>query len=194
METAKKAHKKHRVLRICSVAAAVVLFLCIVASAFGHNPFVYIYNWTEETILYRFHPTGELTLPDGVESEYHSLQEALDELGFFVAAAPTWIPSDFSLATVSFRSDEGLDRITAIYDGDDRKFRIQISMTDAGDTALQVEKAENGAVYESNGMTYQLHFNTDNIKALWNDNGYLIIISGELSQKELEQIIDSIPK
>lgn len=194
VEPTKKAHKKHRVLRVCSVAAAIVLLLCVVAGALGYNPFLYVWNWTEETILYRFNPSGDLVVPEELESEYRTVQEALDKLGFDIAAAPTWIPSDCALYNVTVRADENLIRLTAFYKSDSRSFRLQISQTDSNDTSIQGEKIEDEFSYESNGTTYLIHVNTDSIKAMWQNNSYLCTIYGELSQKELTHIIDSISR
>lgn len=178
------ARKRRPGLRVAIVAAAVVAVLTVGITA----------RWAFDRVFMRQNQSGELTIPDGVNAEYHSFQEALDLNGFDVPAAPAWIPADLAFSHVEVRDSGETKRIVGYFYGVERKFRIQITDTAGGDTASYAETLQTVSprIYAHNDIEYKLYINTNTTKVYWTIGNYICMISGSLTEKELEAIIDSI--
>lgn len=184
-----RPRRKSAKVKLAVILAAVFAALTVIAVAGEHGPF----RWFSDRVFSRQNISGNLTLPEGVEGDYSSLQDALDQNGFDVLVEPDWIPTDYSFDSATVRIDMDSTRINAVYWSEYRQFRIQVTKNrgPAGDTIRVDESVEDSPVqaYISNGFEYGIIINTDNIKATWQIGEYNCVISGELSEEEFKNDI-----
>ena len=186
------ARKHVRLRRIAAILAAVIAAFMIVANALNLNPIQSLLD-AAETIRFRLTPSGEMTLPPSAEVEYTSLQEALDANAIDVAL-PRWIPEDFSLVSIYVSGEEnGYPLIMGFYSNGSSDFYIQIETNADYKETLEFEKSGTGKPYTENGENYWLIENTNNVRAFWYDETYLISIRGSLTMEQLKTMIQSIP-
>lgn len=188
----KKRGKPFPLSRYAGVAAAAVLCLVVTANAFGYNPIQALFRWVNDTIQTFSNPSGMLELPPDDPSEYHSLEEALDACGAGTANCITWIPRDYSIVDIQVFSSADLLLVSTIYVAERGEIAIRIIDSKIPDFRGTVESDLDGSVYERNGTTYTITSNYDLIKAVWSDEKYSYEISGQVSEHEMEKILDSI--
>lgn len=179
-------------LRYGGVFVAAALCLVVTANAFGYNPIQALFKWFSDTIQIYSNPSGMMELPPDDPSEYHSLEEALEACGASSADRITWIPKDYSVENVRVISNEGLLLVTVIYEAERGEIVIRIIETQDADFRGVAESDLDGSEYEKNGVTYYITSNYELIKAGWNDENYSYEIGGQVSEKEMKEILDSI--
>lgn len=184
-----RSRKINRTSRFVSIWVAVVALLIVAATAFGVNPFEYLFRFSE-TISYRITPSGDMVLPPDQDSRYQSLQEALICNNVDVKL-PKWIPSDFSLSSVNVFAADGALIFVAVYTAEDKRFQIDITPY-SNERVVTFEKEQGGEGYETHGQSYTLVSNIDNFTAYWLDGYYYILLSGQLTEDEVRHMIDSI--
>ena len=187
---AKRAGRMRRAGRIVGIVAACVAVLMVVANAFGINPIQYAHEFAE-TVSFWLSPSGEMILsPEECQDGFASLQDALDADGIDIAL-PIWIPEGFQIAAVDVYEMQHSMSYVALFSVDEKEMRIQVI---TGDTdIIQTNEKENGGyMYEHAGETYYIIPNTDNVKAFWIKNDRALIISGQITEKEMERLVDSI--
>ena len=60
-------------------------------------------------------PCGVLSFPEGSDSPYRSLADALTANKFCADHLPTWIPKDFSIENIDEKSNSKMYRLSAEY-------------------------------------------------------------------------------
>lgn len=184
--------KHYHVFRQLLTGFAAVFALVVIAGALGYHPIGDAWEWLKEVAFIRMNPSGPMSLPDGVDGEYASLEDALKQNDMDISI-PDWIPSDCAYVDTLFRRDDkGRIRVVAFYGSSQREFRIQCTSTNEVDIVGFDEKATEEYVFSVYGKSYTIILNTINSKATWNVGPYTCTISGELSQEELEHMIQSI--
>lgn len=188
----RKPRRARRLRRVWwKAAVAAVLVFAVAASTLGTNPFKALFEKVEVFIV-GTNPSGQLELPEDTASEYRSLQDALTQCGIVVKLSPTWIPSDYSIEFVRVRQSDFAVRITGYYVSNKRTgVRIQITDKEE-DTAVSIEKEKGGYTYEKNGVEYYIIPNTESVKVRWQYGEFTCMISGQITEKELKRMIDSI--
>ena len=114
----RRSGRARRILRRVEIAAALIVVLCIGASAVGLNPFQAITQWASEVLHIGRNPSGVMELPEGTASEYRSLEEALAAYGVDPSGCPTWVPEDYALYNVSVQDSSGGLKFMASYVAD----------------------------------------------------------------------------
>lgn len=188
----RKPRRAHRLRRVWwKVAVAAVLVFAVAASTFGSNPIKALLERVE-VFFVGTSRSGQLELPPDSVSEFKSMQQALAAYGIDERLCPQWIPSDFYMEDIRIRESDYTVRLIGYYNSETRgSLRIQISDKEI-DTAMNYEKEEGGYSYIKGNTEYYILFNTDNAKASWQVGPYNCIISGQVTEKELEKMIDSI--
>lgn len=191
-------NNKHRVKiwRIVEIAATLVIILTIAVGAGRFDIFNWLRKENAETVSFGVENSGEMSLQiESVsgEEEYHSLQDALVAYGITAAICPTWIPEDYYIESIDVIADNGMLMLSAAYESDERG-RISIDFTKFQDGGAKItsEIEPNGEIYEKGGITYYLFPNLEQNKCHWSNDGFICVISGNLTFDELKQMIDSI--
>lgn len=183
--------RARRILRRVEIAAALIVVLCIGASAVGLNPFQAITQWASEVLHIGRNPSGVMELPEGTASEYRSLEEALAAYGVDPSGCPTWVPEDYALKSINvINADGGLKFIT-LYSSDRGEMYIRVTQFEDG-AASALEKDEGGYTYNHNGIEFELVENRDVSKASWQIGSTVFAITGELNTSEITKMVDSI--
>lgn len=187
-----KRRRAAPLLRYAGAFVAAMLCLVVTANAFGYNPIQAFLKWVNDTIQIYSNPSGMMELPPDDPSEYHSLEDALEACGLSSADHITWIPKDYSVFSVRVTSVGSITKVTAIYEADRGELAIRILEMEDTEWNGTAESDEGGTEYERNGTVYYVTSNYDVTKAGWKDEKYSYVISGQVSEKELKEIIDSI--
>jgi hypothetical protein len=200
--TAPKASRRiHSLPRKIAVAIlAAVLGCSAIASASGFDIFGAVAQWTKD--FFSFGSSASIAdvsdkhSPQDLNTEYASIQEALDELAINEEIVPHWLPGGFKLNDIETSIMQNSTKIRATFECDDgRNFRFTIRHFATVEDALKanVEKTEeNVEAYTVNNIPHYILSNTQNQKATWLNNSTLAIISGDLSEEEIKTMIDSI--
>lgn len=182
--------------RIAAVAAVLAIFVLATVSvnAFGYDLWGRVARWSQEF----FHFEDETQGPDPSEPdmldeiEYASLQEALDEFNITQKLAPTWLPDGYLFTEIEVADSPRELSIYANYKHDGKNLRISIRRL-IGSTPEQVEKSESLIeAYDSNGITYYIFNNYDELKAAWVVGEFECFISGKITIEQMKTVIDSI--
>ncbi|NCB25338.1 MAG: DUF4367 domain-containing protein [Bacteroidia bacterium] len=185
-------HRRFRTARLIAAVVVVTLACMIAAQALGYNVFGVIANWTEET----FHFTSSSQPEEASDNmEYESLQEALDDFGIAEPIAPAWFPSDFTLSEIKISSISDEVKFQAAYEYGGKFISITIWQYESAEAASSeaFEKDDlTVSTYKSGGVTHYLMSNNGQMKAAWINQNMACSISGNLSEEELEKMIDSI--
>ena len=197
--------RKWSVRGILAAAALAVLLLSIsaAAAASGYDLWRMLARWTDEVIsiapgqVTRIDP-DEIRIPEA-GTEYASLQEALDDCGLPLPAAPKWLPEGFELVELIVdTSDPNSLFFVACYHKEDAALLIslQIFLTrdDGGSGGYgDFQKDEGDPIpYEAGGITHLLSTNAGRPIALWVNGPVEGSIIGDITMDDLKQIIDSI--
>lgn len=178
-------------------AAAAILALVLVSSvtvhAMGIDIWDIIVTWTQET--FHFGSTVQETIDEPAKAdtrEYMSLQEALDHKSITVPLVPTWMPDGYELTAVKIDESPVQLSILAFYRCSDENIKIQIKRYFDNDPE-QIEQSDSLIEeYESDGTTYYIFENHEELKAVWITENFECFIAGMLSIDELKNMISSI--
>ena len=192
-----KKRKYHRLsplrtLRLALAVLTMVVCFMVTANALGFNPVQSAISWAEGVIQTCFNPSGIMELPEDTQSEYRSLKEALTANGMDADKLPGWIPKDYSLNDVTVRQIDGMTKCTAVFESDRGELVMRVNEFNTNDSVILGECDEDGDVYYSNGVEYQIVSNSVWNKAGWQDNTCSYTISGQVSEEEIKEIINSI--
>lgn len=184
--------RRFRVVRMVEVAAVAVLCLVVTASAFGVNPIQSFLNWAEGVIQVYSNPSGVMELPADDPSEYHSLEEALAANGIDASGCPKWVPQDYSLFRVWVRAGDDITKYAATYESTRGELVIRVTQHSMSSAASAEEREDGGYIYTHDGVEYYIIADLEWAKAGWEDGLNSYVISGQISEEELKEIIDSI--
>lgn len=182
----------HYFLRAAGISVAAVFCFVVTASAMGFPPAQAVLHWAEGIIQVYTNPSGLMELPDDDPSEYHSLEEALEANGINAGGLPTWVPRDYAVSTISVKSSDGVLKCSAIYDSDRGNVAIRVidhMMTFSVETK---ERSTVGSIYIHNETEYYIVADDGLIKAGWHNGDISYVISGQISEDEIKEMINSI--
>lgn len=178
---------------VAAVLAA-ALSCTVIASASGIDIFKSIARWTKD--VFHFGPaqfTETQSSPTSVT--YATLSEALEAKAIDPSILPTWYPSEYQCTEVYCRVLLDSTKIRAQYSNGESEYSITIHRFT---TALKASKAflekDSGEfdVRNINGIDYYILSNVDNRKITWIVDNLQVVISGSLSDDEINSMIDSI--
>lgn len=181
-------------IRAAEIVVAVALCLMITANAFGYNPVRQFLDWADGVIRVYSNPSGEMTLPPEDPSEYHSLAEALEAYGIDPDSCPTWIPEDYAIEIITLRDSNRLWRIAGVYAGERGELMIRVTLHKNADYwSNTIERDDGGTLCTINGREFLIVTNATRSKISWVEESCFYEINGLLTEKEIEEIIRSIP-
>jgi len=187
-----KTRKARRGLyRVSGIAAAMLIIMLlgtVTSYAFGYNLWGAVAQWTKDTFGF------DRSVPvQGVpDSEYASLQEALDDYGISETLLPKFIPEDYALSSIEITETPIRTWFFATYSADRGLFAIDIKRLTQGVSTEYEKDAGNPSVYEAGQIKHYLLTNEAEKKAVWSVKNYECSISGNLTEAELKSMIDSI--
>lgn len=189
----KKAGCKRFWLRMGLVAAVLVVFLGVSATAWKSNPFSSFIDWAQGIMQIHSEPSGVMELPADDPSEYHSLAEALTANGIDPSGCPTWIPEDYVFDSVSVGVTEYATKVSSAYYSDRGELYIRVTKYSPNWTNTE-ERNTDAEMFVYNDCEYWLISNLDLEKSSWKDAELSYGISGQITNDEMKQIVMSIRK
>ena len=201
-EARKGTHFKGAVRKITTVAAAIAIVILMMVSvqAAGVDIFGAIGKWTNS--LFHFEPISEVEpdLKSGMDNQdSSSIEEILKTMvlyGFPMDLAPSWLPEDYSLKTVTFPENSdfrGVGFYLESTTGDWLMIQIDIAATTNGFVSGWIEKDEEAAesLLSQNKQFYL--FQNDSIwTGAYQSESHRITIVDSRGKDDLIQIIQSL--
>ena len=181
------------------VATAAILTFVLVSSITAHAVGIDIWDiivtWTQETFQLRSKDTDQNDGPVvNDEREFLSLQDVLCHKGISTAFSPTWLPNGYDLFDVQIQESPIQLVIIAAYRNQDKTLKIQVKQYIGADPE-QIEQSDSLVEeYESNGITYYIFADYNQLRAVWIIEEYECYISGEITTEEIKTMINSIQK
>lgn len=192
---APRQNNNHRISRgLVAAVLAAALSCTVIASASGIDIFKSIARWTKD--VFHFSPaqfTETQSSPTSVT--YATLSEALEENAVDPSVLPTWYPSEYQCTEVYCRILLDSTKIRAQYSNGESEYSITIhrftTALKASQSFLEKDDGEFD-VRNINGIDYYILSNVDNRNVTWTVDNLQVVISGDLSDEEINSMIDSI--
>lgn len=207
IEKKRTKHIGMTIRRVCLVAILTIITMLgfmVVAQAAGLDVFGTLAQWTDNIFSFgtiRSYATQDTNLIKSPEikensngdTEYSSLQAALDAYGIADVHAPVWTPDGYAQSRVVATVVESTGQLSifAEYTCNNETLLINI-MNIIGEPSLLVEKT-NAPVesFEVNGQEVYLLENNKNNVATWIAGKYQCSIVGGIEKDKLKQIVFS---
>lgn len=200
-KAAPAARKRRAPRRIFSglVAAVLIVLLAnsIVAVASRQNPLQAVFDFGETLVrTVTQGSSGELELPEDTEG-YRSLEEAYEATGAQNVMSLTWIPSRFKLDSVDVQIAESNNRsyckYLAYFESSEGEFILTVTGFLENGSNIYNEKSpieQQRRVIDN--IEFDIVENNGRAQAQWNYEGYIYVISGDISVQELNTIISAL--
>lgn len=196
-EIPEKKHLRRLTFKFAAIAAAVTVLLgSVAAQAFGLDIFGTIARWSAESFQMR---SGEMPyatiranpLEEGETAYYDTLQDAVDAFGITEPVVPQWVPERFELSEVIAKNRSDGLLIYADYKCDDGYFQVRYKETTDLDFR-SLEKEAEVELYSYNQIDHYLTTDMERWKATWQNGELECRISGDISEWEIKDVIESI--
>lgn len=196
-ETAGKKERPlaRRIARYALVACLCTVMLLVAVQASGIDLIGQFLEWGEETFVLHGQSGGQMVLEYAPEGEYASAEEAAAACGITEPVAMKWIPRSFGIESVRVRKMVYADDIAVRYvaDGDEKiVLKIFRYHGDGGEDIITEHSDPAATPYVANGITFLLSSNNGQYRATWEVNNCVCSIVGDLTEKEITRMIDSI--
>jgi len=192
--TKPRAKSYTRALRICAVAAALIVLFCGSAYAAGWNIFQALAEWTEETFGFLIGSKQEEEYEYG-QSVYEFMRLAVEKHSD-TPAVPNWIPEGMEqVGEIVVGESSRKTNVMGTFGDGTREFTVKVSIynTLPEDYAMTYQKDnETVQVYRASNVDHYIVWNYDNAGVMWTNGNVEGHIQGVLTEEELQRMIDSI--
>ncbi len=181
---------KRRIKPVALVAATigVIMGLLVVAQAAGLDVFGAMARWTDDT----FH----FITTTSSNNEVVALRSKLEEQGFPVEYAPTWVPDGFIATEPQIVDSKRISQVSTYFTKGNSGFLFAVTRYRSQEdiNATEYEKVRGDAIpYTNRTQCFYILENSTSTTATWFDGNLLTIdISGQLSTDDMKSIIDSM--
>ena len=183
------------------IAAAVVAVLFGLGSMAGSSRLwesvVHLIQGTLQIVPPGASQSGQTSAqPPLEELEFTSLQEALDAYGITEPLAPKWLPEGFEGQGVIINVDLDFIRIAEIYVLGEREVKITIRRYNSEEAldglSFEKQNGQEDQKFIAGGVVHSIAQNNAAYTASWTNGLNMVSIMGDVTEEELEQMIDSI--
>lgn len=191
-EVSKK--KKGGLFRLKQVLVSFAAIFCLVifvADANGAGVLDRLIEWGAETFTLR-PASGVMELPIADENGFRSLEEALVFYEVEGAAIPTWIPARFSVDKITVLESNDMTIVSSKYTTDDGALYIRGTISSREDFTFEKNATSEYSLYTANGISFIVAANMEEEQAVWTTGGYVYSVGGDVTEKELKQILNSV--
>lgn len=181
-----------RLKKTLTALAAAFCVVVLVADASGAGVIGRLIEWGTETFSLR-PASGVMELETADENGFRSLEEALAHYEVENPAIPTWIPERYTLEKIIVLKSNDSTIISGKYIADYQELFIRTAIPFEEVFTFEKNIVDEYVTYTAqNGITSILSGNSDLGRAVWDADGYAYSVVGELTEKELKQMLDSI--
>lgn len=182
-----------QILRFAEVAA-IIAALLIVSVATTKWP-DHIVEWGKELLRISPPSSGVMELVEPNTDGYSTLAEAVTGVGMTDAHTPTWIPARFTIKDLAIQELSLHTMVAGVYttDGSDLAIRITrySKVEDVPNFNFEKNDDERQDEVTTDGITYYYTENFGNLRVTWKDGKCLYSISGEVTRKEIDRMVNS---
>ena len=184
----------HKAVRVAVAACLCVVMSIAVAQACGINLIANFLEWREETFVLRGGgASGQMVLEDTTEGDYTSMREALAAYNITMPIIPTWIPARFEIQYVKAKEQLYSVSLTAVYKAKDSDEEVVVKVYFNDSSDVHAEHSDSESIpYVSNGTEFVIANNNEQRQAAWVVGKCVCSINGDLTEREIKQMIDSI--
>ena len=197
-QNTKKLSGRPWLRRIAACAAVVILILCIPLSSRAlslEELWDVVARWAKETFSFVSGDVEQISEPEATDDiEYTSLQDLLKRNNRPYDMIPTWIPDGFVLEKVEKDITPAQEIYSAFYRNQDSKLTIRIQTYIPEKTQnIEVDK-DPSEIYTVFGYDYYIFSNVQQHQAVWLEESFECIISGDLSIDNIKSMVNSITR
>ena len=182
----KRYRKLIRVALVAAVVVALMTAISVTAAAMGYNLWGWLPIWSNEDVRFVSETPAREPHPDDLKD----IPMVLASLGITEPLYPTWLPED--LNRVKVKAIEKPLFLQEYYKGDGREFSITISPTYGSETTIYQKGAPQPKEYPVGNAIHYIFNNSDELSATWYTENYTVLLVGNITTEEMEQIIDSV--
>lgn len=187
----------HRFLRAVAIAAAAICLCAATASAFEINIFKMFAQWTQEIFQFRTEEVssqGAEYTSGTILDTNQTLEDALKEAGFMKPVSPKWIPKGFVFSGIKSYLDIAEPMYTSLYEDETTDHTIIMSVNTHQKPQASVQEKDDSqvTVYTVGGIDHYIMQNEGVLSATWFVDNLECKISGDVSESEMETMINSI--
>lgn len=193
-----RPNRKKYLRLLCVAAIIVVLILSLSITSIAYrNIWSTIAQWANGTLKFsNYNQQDTINNPEDIldentphEDELHSILAALN---IEESLVPNWIPTGFNQNSVDLSRSNFSTNIVAEYKNGDKNLTVSITGMLPG-TTPKIEVNEDSVVeYFSHYNKHYIATNMEVIKASWTNGPFYVEIFGDITEKDLLSMIDSI--
>lgn len=186
--------------RIVVLAATLVLMLTLfTVQASGSSLFRTLAEWTASVLRIGTDSSGQVSmgendLTEGETRTYATPEEMLFDLHIKGELVPTWVPDRFSLEGCEARKTEAGVSCCVFYAASDNYLVLKIWQKPHEDIVLVEKNQKDVSRFVTGAVEHYIFYDGESKreKAVWTRDNLECRIMGDVSQEEMERIVESI--
>lgn len=186
--------------RIVALAATLVLMLTLfTVQATGSNLFRTLAEWTASVLRIGTDSSGQVSmgendLTEGEVRIYATPEEMLSDLHIKGELVPTWVPDRFSLEGCEARKTEAGVSCYVVYVAGGSDLALKMWQKPLEDIYLVEKNQKDASRFVTGAVEHYIFYDGESKleKAVWTRDNLECRIIGDVSQEEMERIVESI--
>ena len=186
--------------RIVALAATLVLMLTLfTVQASGSNLFRTLAEWTASVLRIGTDSSGQVSmgendLTEGEVRIYATPKEMLSDLHIKGELVPTWVPDRFSLEGCEARKTEAGVSCYVVYVAGGSDLALKMWQKPLEDIYLVEKNQKDASRFVTGAVEHYIFYDGESKleKAVWTRDNLECRIIGDVSQEEMERIVESI--
>ena len=186
--------------RIVALAATLVLMLTLfTVQASGSNLFRTLAEWTASVLRIGTESSGQVSmgendLTEGEVRIYATPEEMLSDLHIKGELVPTWVPDRFSLEGCEARKTEAGVSCYVVYVTGGSDLALKMWQKPLEDIYLVEKNQKDASRFVTGAVEHYIFYDGESKleKAVWTRDNLELLIIGDVSQEEMERIVESI--
>ena len=186
--------------RIVALAATLVLMLTLfTVQASGSNLFRTLAEWTASVLRIGTDSSGQVSmgendLTEGEVRIYATPEEMLSDLHIKGELVPTWVPDRFSLEGCEARKTEAGVSCYVVYVAGGSDLALKMWQKPLEDIYLVEKNQKDASRFVTGAVEHYIFYDGESEmeKAVWTRDNLECRIMGDVSQEEMERIVESI--
>lgn len=186
--------------RIVALAATLVLMLTLfTVQASGSNLFRTLAEWTASVLRIGTESSGQVSmgendLTEGEVRIYATPEEMLSDLHIKGELVPTWVPDRFSLEGCEARKTEAGVSCYVVYVTGGSDLALKMWQKPLEDIYLVEKNQKDASRFVTGAVEHYISYDGESKleKAVWTRDNLECRIIGDVSQEEMERIVESI--
>lgn len=190
---------RQKASRIAAAIAVVCVMSSLVAEACGIDLLGAIARWTSEVFVFEQSETpyaevGRYPIEIGETKEYDTLQDAVEALGITAPLVPSWVPERYTLLSVSVDHRAAGAAIYADYKSEDGRLNLRFSESARANQQIIEKDGTMEQIVVVKNIRHHILADQTETKISWINGDFECKASGDISEQEAKEIINSIYK